>query len=60
LQKRSSKLAIEKHLQYSPDVAFFGIKMKSLDFDENQCKLSKVSGDSYNTLPVGRDYPSPL
>jgi predicted outer membrane repeat protein len=40
---------------YGPDVASFGIKVKSMDFDESQGKLSKVSGESYVNIGVDRD-----
>jgi hypothetical protein len=46
--------------EYGPDVASFGIKMKSLDFDESQGKLSKVSEDSYIDIASGQRLPQPI
>jgi hypothetical protein len=43
---------------YGPDVASFGVKMKSQDFDEG--KQSKVSGDSYVNIASGQRLPQPI
>jgi hypothetical protein len=43
---------------YGPDVASFGIKMKSQDLA--QAKLSKVAGDSYTDIASGQRLPQPI
>jgi hypothetical protein len=45
---------------YGPDVASFGIKMKSQDFDESQGKLSKVAENSYIDIASGQRLPQPI
>jgi hypothetical protein len=46
--------------EYGPDIASFGIKMKSQDFDESQGKLSKVTEDSYIDIASGQRLPQPI
>jgi hypothetical protein len=45
---------------YGPDIASFGIKLTSLDFQETTGKLSKVSGDTYLNIGSGQRLPQTI
>jgi hypothetical protein len=45
---------------YGPDVASFGIKMKTMDLEGSEGKLSKVSETSYDNIASGQRLPQPI